>query len=953
MKIQPRFWRLIAPAIMLSLICGTLAAPSRVLAGTTGTISGTAVDADTGAPLANVKVSVSSPSQSATTSSDAKGFYTLQGLVPDTYTISFQLEGYEALSNSGVSVFQDETTSQNARLGKTLKTIANVSARGAGNLVQPNQPSDVYTVSNDELNAISGGNDLHKTLYQYIQAVPGITALGYAAQPRIHGGSVTDEQYEFDGIPIRERMTGFFTTNLSNVGIENVEVITGGLSAGQAASGLGIINTVVKTGTYPGFGILSYGTAIDGSQLNDFTAEYGGQSANRRFSWYGALDKTSSVNAYSSGATYPALATEGGNGPGPVKTTDIVGNFHYRPDPKDDFQFLIQNGTGDFIFSYLMQRAPGQPVPVTADPCPGYVVSTVTGSGASGGRAPDGQTCPIGLYFGTANTQANGGNIWHHYSGIGKIQWNRTINDHSLLAVRLAENYNEYIFDQPVIDSNIPALDNSPDFQTSPACTANHPAPYIPGTPIYSANPDGSGAECQQQQNWFSTGYLGDRRSEMYLGSIDYTNDINEYTTIHAGFGDEIDDNLDNSYFTFYMNPDGSWPGINQISNYPTHVVDGYVDAKIRSNKLLLNPGLLYQRMNYDYPKGPYSVGIWNPTFAGTYTMSPKDVIRGSWTDATSFVGSSYVFQEGSGLFNPGLHTFSANPTIIHSWDLQWEHEFDSSTSMRFGPSYNKATNIYQLTRNVISIDPDGTIHYGPAYATNAGYRSSFGMELGLNHVDHRPVGVSYWLAGTYDNFWNNSTNSLVGTYGGSTNGSLTAFPPVRNFYDPLYSMNLVADYHRGNIRVIPHVYYEGPAFYQVGQCAATPAWQNLSGVGTPYFSCVPNNNFALAKPAHLLPELRSNPYWWADITGLVEVGPKKDLSLGISVTNLFNNTNDVAPCWVTAQVNTPAINPGCSPFYPGGQTQTGVGSQTNRYVYQNYSQTPTQIQFFLTKKFP
>ncbi|MGZ3496284.1 MAG: carboxypeptidase-like regulatory domain-containing protein [Vulcanimicrobiaceae bacterium] len=50
------------------------------LAGTTGNITGTATDYSTGAPLAGVKVSATSLSQSATTTTDAHGFYSLLNL---------------------------------------------------------------------------------------------------------------------------------------------------------------------------------------------------------------------------------------------------------------------------------------------------------------------------------------------------------------------------------------------------------------------------------------------------------------------------------------------------------------------------------------------------------------------------------------------------------------------------------------------------------------------------------------------------------------------------------------------------------------------------------------------------------------------------------------------------------------------------------------------------------
>jgi hypothetical protein len=924
---------------------------------TTGTISGTVRDT-TGVPIAGVRITAASLSQTASTTTDGHGFYVLQSLTPDTYVVSFQATGYGAMTVPGVTVQQTITVTLNEQLTKELKTIATVHARSSGNLVQPNITSDEYTVSGEALNAASLGNDMHKTLYQYIQVVPGITASSFEAQPRIHGGSVTDEQYEFDGIPIRERMTGFFTTNLSNVGISNVEVFTGGLDASQAAAGLGIINTVVKSGTYPGYANFTYGAAVDGSILNDLTFEYGGATQNHRYSWYAALDNTASNNTFASGMTYPALAVEGDNGPGPVKTIDLIGNFHYRPDTRNDFQFLIQNGVGTFDFNYLMVRSPGQPVPVTALPCPGYVPNSGTATGASGGVAPNGQTCPIGLYFGQSTP--DGANNWYHYSGLGKIQWSHILNDHSNLSLRFAENFNQYIFQQPVIDANLAAIDNSPDFETSPGCTALFPAPYTPGTPIQTSNGDGTGAECQQQQNWFSTGYYGDRRSNMYLGSLDYTNNLNENTTLRAGIGDEIDNNLWNTYFSFYMNADGSWPGLNSSSTYPDHVLSGYVDVSSRIGKFRIDPGLLYQRMTYDYPGyggkpgGPYGVGIFNPTFSLTYTMNPNNVIRGSYTDSTSFVGTGYVYRQGSSIYSPGAGAtggiFSANPTIIHSYDLQWEHQFDPNTSLKFGPYFNKASNVFEIYRPVNYVDANGEVHYKPAVASNNGFRQSMGFEFGLSHLNTKPVGVSYFWSATYDNFWTNSTQSLVGSYGGPSNSSLAFFPPVRNTGDPLFSTTMTAEVHMNRVRIIPQLYYQGPSFYQTGECAASAFWQGLSGVGTPYFPCGATSGL-LAKPVHLLPELKSSGWWFANASAMVDTGPQKAFTIGVQVTNLFNQVHDTTPCWVTQQVNTPSLYPGCAPYYPT-TPQPGVGGP-NHYVYQNYSETPRQIQLWISTKLP
>ncbi len=919
---------------------------------TTGTISGVVTDAQTGAPLAGVKVTATSPSGVKTTVTDSRGFYTLQQLSVDTYTVSFELSGYSSASVPGINAPQAVVERVNQTLTKEMRVIANVSARSSASLVQPNVTTDQYTVSGEHLDAVSGGNQLQKTLYQYVDTIPGITVGGFSTQPRIHGGSVTDEQYEFDGIPIRDRITGFFTTNLSNLGVANVEVSTGGLGSETSDAGLGIINTVMKTGTYPAFGTIAYGADVTDRLLN-FMFEYGGATPNRRWSWYVGAQKTGSQNEYASGASYPAVVVEGFNGPGPVYTTDIVGNFHYRPNNKDDFQFLIQNGLGDFIFGYGFQRnSPGQPLPLTAVPCPGYTVSSTTPTGAAGGTAPNGQTCPAGLYFGTASgaTLGMGGNIWHHYSGIGKLQWNHIINDHSSFSLRLAENFNQYIFDQPIVDANIPAIENSPDFHPGDC----PPYPYAPKTPI----PVVGGQLCAEQDLFFETGYLGDRRSNMWLGSLDYTNQISDNATIRAGVSEEYDNNLDNSYYTFYMNPDGSWPGVNSLSSYPDHIPAFYVNGSLRARKWLLEPGVRWQRMYYDYPAstiggvsypaGPYSVGVWNPTFAATYTMNNHNVIRGSWTDSTSFVGTAYIWREGSSEYNPG-GIFSANPTIFHSADLMWEHEFDPDTSLRIGPYWNKATNVFYTYRPVLSVNPaTGAITYGPARPTNGGLRQSFGAELGLNHVDRHRYGVSYWLSGTYDNFWTNITSSLTGSYGGA--GLPSFLPVVRSPYNPLISASLVADVHADRWHFMPTVYYQGPSPYQTGECAASQKWINLTGY--PYYSTCLSASSNLVQPVRMLPELWSTPYWWSNATLAYDLGPTRATRIGVQVTNLFNNvnpSNPAVPCYSNVQANTPALGAGCSPYYPlaGQQPLPSSG-----YIYQNTSVTPRQIMLFVQQRF-
>ena len=68
--VQRKVWHAL---VALVLILTFFAQGTAVIAGTTGTLTGVLQDASTQAPLANVKVTVASPSQTATATTDASG----------------------------------------------------------------------------------------------------------------------------------------------------------------------------------------------------------------------------------------------------------------------------------------------------------------------------------------------------------------------------------------------------------------------------------------------------------------------------------------------------------------------------------------------------------------------------------------------------------------------------------------------------------------------------------------------------------------------------------------------------------------------------------------------------------------------------------------------------------------------------------------------------------------
>jgi len=284
-------------AWLVFTICGILAfaaAPSVGTAGTTGGVAGRVTDSGTQAPLANVTVTISAPSQTASTTTDASGNYRFLSLAPDTYTLSFSKDTYTPVSQPGVSVFADQVQTINIAMTPALKTIASVRTR-AGNLVKASTTSDVYSLNATDAQAAAGliGPGGLSNAYGAIASVPGVALdqgeQGWWQTVHIRGGDIDQVGYELDGIPVNRVYDNAPMTMLSSLGQQELQVYTGGTPASADAQGIsGYVNQVVKTGTYPGFGTIDLGIGTP-AFYHKLSAEAGGSNPSRTFSYYAGI----------------------------------------------------------------------------------------------------------------------------------------------------------------------------------------------------------------------------------------------------------------------------------------------------------------------------------------------------------------------------------------------------------------------------------------------------------------------------------------------------------------------------------------------------------------------------------------------------------------------------------------------------------------------------------------
>ncbi len=265
-----------------------------VLAGTTGGLAGTILDAVSGRPIPGAAVTATSPSQSATVSTDRQGRYGFVSLAPDTYALAVSAPGYAPFSQPGITVVADQTQTYDLKPARELAQIGRTRARTATDLVRPGQTADVYSVSgqlSQNAQALGGGGSLFQT-FAALQSVPGVYVPQNAnygqntAAPYIRGGDYNQVGFEFDGIPVNRAFDNYVSNTQGVTGQQELQAYTGGVPASSAGEGLsGYINQVVKSGTHPAAGSAE-GVLGAPSFYHYLRGEYGGAAPNRSISYY-------------------------------------------------------------------------------------------------------------------------------------------------------------------------------------------------------------------------------------------------------------------------------------------------------------------------------------------------------------------------------------------------------------------------------------------------------------------------------------------------------------------------------------------------------------------------------------------------------------------------------------------------------------------------------------------
>jgi outer membrane receptor protein involved in Fe transport len=226
------------------LAAATVFAVAGVAAGqtTTGTISGHVADSQ-GLPLPGVAVSATSPNlqgaRAAVTS--ANGDYILSSLPSGTYTLTFELSGFDKQEKT-VTLAPTQVLPLDATLGiASLSEVVNVT-RSADVLTNT---STVGTNFKQELLAnLPTNRDLNSALL----LAPAVHPTGPNGSYSIAGAMSFETLYMVNGVSVSENLRGQAYNLYIEDALQETTISTAGISAEYGRFGGGVVNVITKSG---------------------------------------------------------------------------------------------------------------------------------------------------------------------------------------------------------------------------------------------------------------------------------------------------------------------------------------------------------------------------------------------------------------------------------------------------------------------------------------------------------------------------------------------------------------------------------------------------------------------------------------------------------------------------------------------------------------------------------
>jgi hypothetical protein len=234
---RARFGCLITSIVLL------MSSVAPLQAGTTGKIAGEVRD-DAGAPLPGAAVTIRGTRLGAST--DVDGNYLILQVPPGQVVVESQLIGFRTVTVTDVRVSADRTTKLDFDLSEEAIEMDALMVTATRPPIEMDVTSSQITVD-----ARRVADAPVATMLDLLSYEPGVS-VARGNELEIRGGGPSEIRFAVDGIDRTDGLTGKAFTQLNQVLVAEVTVLTGGFNAEYGNVRSGMVNVVVKDGTESG-----------------------------------------------------------------------------------------------------------------------------------------------------------------------------------------------------------------------------------------------------------------------------------------------------------------------------------------------------------------------------------------------------------------------------------------------------------------------------------------------------------------------------------------------------------------------------------------------------------------------------------------------------------------------------------------------------------------------------
>jgi len=273
----------------LCTFCFLLCASAFALSQTSGNLCGKVLD-QLGSPVGNAKVILLQNDQVAVqTTSDDKGFFVLNVPANGRYSPRVEAIGFETqtLSPVDLKAGKSESLTISLRIGSLVQQVV-VSATGTPTPIAQVGAS-VTLIDSEQIQAL---NKLDVS--EDLQLIPGVQVVqtgqrGATTSLFIRGGESSFNKVLVDGIPVNAIGGGFDYGQLSNSGVDSVEVLRGSNSVLYGSDALGgVVNITTAHGTTAIPRLMFSG---DGGNFNTSNENVALSGANHNFDYFSKFSR--------------------------------------------------------------------------------------------------------------------------------------------------------------------------------------------------------------------------------------------------------------------------------------------------------------------------------------------------------------------------------------------------------------------------------------------------------------------------------------------------------------------------------------------------------------------------------------------------------------------------------------------------------------------------------------